>query len=100
VRRAFLWDEGALVDLNECIDADAPWFLTEAAAVNGRGRIAGTGIVGNEVHAFLLIPRPSPLDARLWGASAAGLYAAVAVAALVVARRRRAKRLRSRVTPR
>lgn len=53
---AFLWEEGALRDLNELIPADSGWILEEANDIDERGRIVGTGRLGDRQRAFLLRP--------------------------------------------
>jgi probable HAF family extracellular repeat protein len=62
--RAFLWENGAMVDLDDLVPPDSPLQLVEAAAINDRGEIAGNGAppgvarkdFGTLGHAFLLIP--------------------------------------------
>ena len=55
--RAFLSDAGeAMVDLNALLPADSGWVLLSANAINDAGQIAGEGIFGGEVRAFLLTP--------------------------------------------
>src|SRR5262249_13994124 len=55
--RAFLWENGSIVDLNTLIPSGSPLHLQFAETITDRGEIAGTGVdaLGN-VHAFLLIP--------------------------------------------
>jgi probable HAF family extracellular repeat protein len=55
--RAFLWENGSIVDLNTLIPSGSALHLQFAETINDRGEIAGTGVdaLGN-VHAFLLIP--------------------------------------------
>jgi probable HAF family extracellular repeat protein len=56
--RAFLWQNGSIVDLNTLIPADSSLYLTSPETINDRGEIAGVGVdisTGNQ-HAFLLIP--------------------------------------------
>jgi probable HAF family extracellular repeat protein len=55
--RAFLWEDGSMVDLNTLIPPDSPLYLTLPDIINDLGEIAGIGVDanGNE-HAFLLIP--------------------------------------------
>ncbi len=55
--RAFLWENGSIVDLNTLIPSGSALHLQYAETINDRGEIAGTGVdaLGN-VHAFLLIP--------------------------------------------
>jgi probable HAF family extracellular repeat protein len=53
---AFLWKNGAMVDLNNLIAKDSPWMLQSAAGINASGEIAGQGLIHGEVHAFLATP--------------------------------------------
>lgn len=62
--RAFVWQNGAMVDLNTVIPANSPLELVTAIAINNRGEIAGAGVPPGvphsewtaKGHAFLLIP--------------------------------------------
>jgi probable HAF family extracellular repeat protein len=60
--RAFLWENGTMIDLNTLVPEGAPLKLVEAAAINDRGEIAGNGVPpgcgdgGLCGHAFFLIP--------------------------------------------
>ncbi|NVJ60271.1 MAG: DUF3466 family protein [Gammaproteobacteria bacterium] len=71
---AFAYDidgtEG-MVDLNDLIDCDAGWTLSEAREINDNGWIIGTGTTlveqedgqfSGEVRGFLLIPRATEAD--------------------------------------
>jgi probable HAF family extracellular repeat protein len=55
--RAFLWENGGIVDLNALIPPGSPLYLVYPDTINDRGEIAGNGVdaSGND-HAFLLIP--------------------------------------------
>ena len=55
--RAFLWEDGSLLDLNALIPPGSSLSLTQTYTINDRGEIAGEGhdSSGNG-HAFLLIP--------------------------------------------
>jgi probable HAF family extracellular repeat protein len=56
--RAFLWEDGSMVDLNTLIPPDSPLYLTLADTINDLGEIAGIGVDANgNGHAFLLIPQ-------------------------------------------
>ena len=57
VSRAFLWENGKIVDLNGVISHGSDLQLLVAVSINNRGEIAGFGVLpnGNE-HAFLLVP--------------------------------------------
>jgi probable HAF family extracellular repeat protein len=62
--RAFLWENGSMVDLNTLIPHNSDFRVVEAEAINDRGEIAGNGVppgvspadVNTKGHAFLLIP--------------------------------------------
>ena len=55
--RAFVWTAAAgMRDLNMLVTAPG-WLLTEAHAVNGRGQIAGNGLLDGAPRAFLLTPQ-------------------------------------------
>ena len=62
---AFIWDEvNGMVDLNTYLPADSGWILTTATAINDNGDIVGSGLMGGQVHGFLLttdqITNPPP----------------------------------------
>ena len=82
-QRAFLWENGTMIDLNDLIDTNSGWVLTTAESINSRGDIAGWGTFNGQTRAYLLvnsIPEPS----------AAVIVASATVA--VVLRRRRSRR--------
>ena len=55
--RAFLWEDGAIFDLNALIPAGSPLYLIHPQNINDRGEIAGFGLdASGGQHAFLLIP--------------------------------------------
>lgn len=53
---AFLWQRGALHDLNNFIPARSGWFLESATGINNYGQIVGNGSIKGRYHAFLLTP--------------------------------------------
>lgn len=54
-RRAFLWRDGTMVDLNDLLFSDdSGWVLQEAIAINDNGDIAGHGTLNGEHRVFLL----------------------------------------------
>jgi probable HAF family extracellular repeat protein len=55
-RRAFLYANGVLHDLNDLIPRHSGWFLVEANGINDQGEIVGTGICRERRRAFLLKP--------------------------------------------
>jgi probable HAF family extracellular repeat protein len=60
--RTFLWDHGAMIDLNSLIPPDSPLYLYFGAGINDRGEITGTAFLKsnpNEQPAFLAIPAPA-----------------------------------------
>lgn len=62
--RAFLWENGSLIDLNAQIPPNSPLQLVVAFDINDRGEIGGIGVppgvppdnVRTQGHAFLLTP--------------------------------------------
>jgi probable HAF family extracellular repeat protein len=55
--RAFLWQDGAIFDLNALIPSGSPLYLVHPQNINDRGEIAGVGDdAGGNQHVFLLIP--------------------------------------------
>jgi probable HAF family extracellular repeat protein len=55
--RAFLWEDGTMLDLNALIAPDATLHLQTIETINNRGEIAGQGADAlNDAHAFPLIP--------------------------------------------
>jgi len=56
--RAFIWQNGVMTDLNTLIPGGSGWVLRIATGINDGEQITGTGIVGGQMHAFLLTPNP------------------------------------------
>jgi probable HAF family extracellular repeat protein len=54
--RAFVYRKGKMQDLNSLIPPNSGWFLANAYAINDRGQITGTGLIGGGEHAYLLDP--------------------------------------------
>jgi len=61
--RAFLWENGSMVDLNALVSSGPVLQLIYAVGINSRGEIAGTGVLpgvstdqDTMSHAFVLIP--------------------------------------------
>jgi probable HAF family extracellular repeat protein len=64
--RAFMWDNGAMTDLNNLIDPALGWALNVANAVNDQGQIVGLGInAAGQSRAFLLTPSTASPTQRL-----------------------------------
>jgi probable HAF family extracellular repeat protein len=55
-RRAFLYRDGRLLDLNHAIPVNSPWILMHANAISDSGVIVGYGRLNNEFRAFMLTP--------------------------------------------
>lgn len=67
--RAFLWQDGAMMDLNALVVGESPLYLLNALAMDDAGQIVGLGlaIVDGEVqgiHAFVATPVAGPELAR------------------------------------
>ena len=63
-RSAYLYDHrtGVMTDLNQLIPQGSGWYLVDAFDINDAGQIVGRGLIGGEMHAFVLTPsltRPS-----------------------------------------
>ncbi len=54
--RAFLWQGGQLVDLNDFIDPESGWVLLEARGINNAAQITGIGLFNGQRRAFVLAP--------------------------------------------
>jgi probable HAF family extracellular repeat protein len=65
--------ENGMVDLNDFIDPQSGWLITEANAINNAGEIAGTGVIDGQPHAVLLTPVPEPSASTLAALTAVGL---------------------------
>jgi probable HAF family extracellular repeat protein len=52
VERAFLWENGEMVDLNNRIAADSGWQLFRATAINNSGQIVGAGLFQGQQAGF------------------------------------------------
>ncbi len=62
--RAFVWRDGAMLDLNDWIETAEPWQVVEARGINNRGQIVGYGLLHERERAVLLTPNPKPSAAR------------------------------------
>ena len=54
--QAFIYKNGAMVNLNARIPANSGWNLTTAQSINDAGQITGYGVINGQTHAFLLTP--------------------------------------------
>jgi probable HAF family extracellular repeat protein len=58
--RAFVYENGTLINLNDLLPAGSAWKLAYAFGINNAGKIVGTGLLDGHYHAFLLqFGRPS-----------------------------------------
>jgi probable HAF family extracellular repeat protein len=56
--RAFLWEKGKMINLNQCIAPHTGWLLLVASRINDKGEILGRGYYHGYIHAFVLEPNP------------------------------------------
>ena len=56
--RAFLWENGKIINLNKLISKQSGWTLLVASRINDKGEILGRGYYHGAIHAFLLEPVP------------------------------------------
>jgi MYXO-CTERM domain-containing protein len=75
----FLYENGAMVDLNGLIPQNSGWLLNRALTIDDAGVITGVGRFNGNSAAFVLTPTPEP----------AGLVALAVAGSLVALRRRR-----------
>ncbi|MCZ6811484.1 MAG: hypothetical protein O7D97_05720, partial [Planctomycetota bacterium] len=61
IRHAFIWQSGAINDLNSLIPSDIDLLMTCAAAIAQDGRIVGTATSTDGIVAVLLTPGKPPL---------------------------------------
>jgi probable HAF family extracellular repeat protein len=54
--RAFLWENGKMVNLNKLIPPDSGWTLLVASRINDKGQIIGRGYFHRTIHTFALEP--------------------------------------------
>lgn len=55
-KRAFLYKDGRMLNLNEALPVNTPWTLLMANSINDSGVITGVGKLNNELRAFRLTP--------------------------------------------
>jgi probable HAF family extracellular repeat protein len=53
---AVLWQNGKINDLNKQLPRGSSWVLESAYDINGTGKIVGSGSIGGQHHAFLMVP--------------------------------------------
>jgi probable HAF family extracellular repeat protein len=56
--RAFLWEKGKMINLNQLIAPHTGWLLLVASRINDKGEILGRGYYHGYIHAFVLEPTP------------------------------------------
>lgn len=76
--RAFLYESGAMTDLNSLIDPTTGWVLKEASGINESGQIVGWGLHNGQTRAFLItaVPEASTYSMMLVGLGLVGIAAA------------------------
>jgi probable HAF family extracellular repeat protein len=55
-KRAFVYRNGRMLNLNDAIPLKSPWTLLQANSINDNGQIVGVGKVNNKLRGFLLTP--------------------------------------------
>ncbi|MGB8511000.1 MAG: SBBP repeat-containing protein, partial [Pyrinomonadaceae bacterium] len=55
-RRAFIYRNGVMTNLNTLVDPASGWVLIEAQSINDAGQIVGQGTINGATHAYLLTP--------------------------------------------
>jgi len=63
--RAFLFTNGHMIDLNQCVNLEPGWILVRANDINNRGQIIAAAIDSRDIRArslraYLLSPAPGP----------------------------------------
>ncbi|MDB5748992.1 MAG: hypothetical protein JWP72_3840 [Massilia sp.] len=71
-QRAFLYENGALLDLNTLIDPASGWVLAEATAINDLQQIAATACRAGACHAVRLDLVSAVPEPATWGMLLAG----------------------------
>ena len=52
--RAFLWQNGSLIDLNSLLPTNSGWQLDNARFINDAGRVVGTGVFNSQPQWYIL----------------------------------------------
>jgi probable HAF family extracellular repeat protein len=76
IPKAFVYDDGEMLDLLELAVNPEGWTLVEAAAINDSGVIVGNGVLDGNALAFIAVPVPEPAAMTL---CAVGILLAVFV---------------------
>ncbi|MFI5456650.1 MAG: hypothetical protein ACHRXM_14475 [Isosphaerales bacterium] len=63
--RAFLFTNGHMIDLNQCVNLEPGWILVRADDINNRGQIIAAAVDSRDIRArslraYLLSPAPEP----------------------------------------
>ncbi len=70
---AFIYENGAMSDLNSHLINGDGWLLVDAHDINNKGQIVGYGIHNGVRHAYVLNPVPVPPAFWMLGSGLAGL---------------------------
>jgi probable HAF family extracellular repeat protein len=66
VHKAFVYEDAQMRDLLTLLPEESGWEeLFDAAAINDRGEIAGTGLFRGELRAYVATPVPEPMTVSL-----------------------------------
>ncbi|MGD8453840.1 MAG: PEP-CTERM sorting domain-containing protein [Phycisphaerae bacterium] len=62
-KRAFMWEDGVMTDLNDLLPAGSGWVLSNANAISDNGRwIVGQGLYNGQIRGFVMeVPEPGSL---------------------------------------
>lgn len=71
---AFLWQKGALTDLNNLIDSASGWELTSALKINNNGDIIGIGNFNGEQRGFIASATAVPEPTSTLGVLGLGMF--------------------------
>ncbi|MCH8828033.1 MAG: DUF1501 domain-containing protein, partial [Planctomycetes bacterium] len=63
-KRAFVFSNGVIRDLNELI-SNGNWILETAFSINNSSEVVGVGELNGNTHAFVLLPIPEPTSSTL-----------------------------------
>lgn len=62
-----LWEDGTTTALLDLLADSSGWYDLYAKDINNSGQIVGSGMIDDEIHAFLMTPVPEPCTLALLG---------------------------------